>query len=150
MSSLPNLPSQQKRKQLSQQQQQKKSEISNFIIKTYRILEDRSNSETIQWTDKGNAFIVKNKDKFESEILPKYFKHKKFSSFVRQLNMYDFHKIRKEREIPIFKHKYFKEGCVDLLAKIKRKSGDDVMAQDGSDEQGMIGQQGNNGTMTFL
>jgi hypothetical protein len=25
---------------------------------------------------------------------------------VRQLNMYDFHKIRKEKEIPIFKHKY--------------------------------------------
>jgi hypothetical protein len=45
---------------------QKKSEISNFIIKTYRILEDPINSDIIQWTDEGNAFIVKNKDKFEN------------------------------------------------------------------------------------
>lgn len=75
-------------------------------MKTYRILEEKKNGHIIEWTDNGNCFIVKNKDLFENEILPKYFKHKKFSSFVRQLNMYDFHKIRKEKEIPIFKHKY--------------------------------------------
>ncbi len=74
-------------------------------MKTYKILEDKKNAHIIEWTDNGNCFIVKNKDLFENEILPKYFKHKKFSSFVRQLNMYDFHKIRKEKEIPIFKHK---------------------------------------------
>ena len=39
--------------------------------------------------------------------------------------MYDFHKIRKEKEIPIFKHKFFKMASFDLLHKIKRKSGDD-------------------------
>lgn len=64
-------------------------------MKTYKILEDKKNAHIIEWTDNGNCFIVKNKDLFENEILPKYFKHKKFSSFVRQLNMYDFHKIRK-------------------------------------------------------
>jgi hypothetical protein len=42
----------------------KKSEISNFIMKTYRILEDRRNSDIIEWTDEGTTFIVKNKDKF--------------------------------------------------------------------------------------
>jgi hypothetical protein len=83
----------------------RRQEISNFIMKTYKILEDKKNAHIIEWTDNGNCFIVKNKDLFENEILPKYFKHKKFSSFVRQLNMYDFHKIRKEKEIPIFKHK---------------------------------------------
>ena len=64
-------------------------------MKTYKILDDRRNSHIIEWTDNGSCFIVKNKELFENEILPKYFKHKKFSSFVRQLNMYDFHKIRK-------------------------------------------------------
>lgn len=59
------------------------------------ILKDKKNSSIVEWCDQGNCFIVKEKDRFSKEILPKYFKHCKFSSFVRQLNMYDFHKIRK-------------------------------------------------------
>lgn len=85
----------------------------------------------MEWTDEGNCFIVKDKEKFSREILPKYFKHSKFSSFVRQLNMYDFHKIRKEKEIPIFKHKYFKENCMDQLHKIKRKNGEEGREDEG-------------------
>ena len=46
--------------------------------------------------------------------------------------MYDFHKIRKEKEIPIFKHKYFKEGMLDQLHKIKRKNG-----EEGRDDEGV-------------
>ena len=35
--------------------------------------------------------------------------------------MYDFHKLRKEKEIQIFRHKYFKMNKKELLKKIKRK-----------------------------
>ncbi len=80
---------------MSKKRVHRKQDISNFIMKTYKILQEKKNNHVIEWTDNGNCFIVKNKDLFENEILPKYFKHKKFSSFVRQLNMYDFHKIRK-------------------------------------------------------
>jgi hypothetical protein len=44
--------------------------------------------------------------------------------------MYDFHKLRKEKEIPIFRHKYFKMNRRELLKKIHRKCVEDGAAED--------------------
>lgn len=50
----------------------------------------------ICWTPDQEAFII-NKEKimdFSNQVLAKYFKHSNYGSFVRQLNMYNFVKIR--------------------------------------------------------
>ena len=58
---------------------------SNFITKTYKILENSGHDDIIAWSQHGNSFIIKNIKKFEEDILPQYFKHSNFSSFVRQV-----------------------------------------------------------------
>lgn len=57
------------------------------------------------WNEEGTNFTIFDVEKFEQEILPVYFRHRNFSSFVRQLNMYDFHKIRNEQNKNIFEHR---------------------------------------------
>lgn len=45
----------------------------------------------------GTAFEVKDPRRLEQDILPKYFRHSRFQSLVRQLNFYSFKKISKVR-----------------------------------------------------
>lgn len=63
----------------------KKNEMPNFLLKLYRILETPEFNKIIEWGDNGRYFIVKNLNEFTEKILPQYYKHSNFSSFVRQV-----------------------------------------------------------------
>merc|ERR1712087_373779 len=86
--------------------------------------------DIISWSNDHYGFVVKNPEKFQNTVLPKFFKHNKFTSFVRQLNMYDFHKLRHKGEVKEFKHIYFCKHRPDLLHQIKRKTPEQVEAND--------------------
>ncbi|ORX83014.1 hypothetical protein K493DRAFT_307704 [Basidiobolus meristosporus CBS 931.73] len=104
---------------------------NNFVHKLHGMVIDKQYQHLISWNYSGTSFIVCNIMEFSREVLPKHFKHNNFSSFVRQLNMYGFHKVNKsprghrtlaENQIWEFSHPKFLRGRPDLLDDIKRKA----------------------------
>lgn len=102
---------------------------------------DTCDSKVACWAQDGETFIVKNTDVFEKSIIPQFFKHSKFSSFVRQLNFYGFRKIKYADTIKIdakleaetanfwrFRHEKFIRGKSELLIEIKRSNGHQTAA----------------------
>ena len=75
-------------KKIFKQEKKKKS----FLSKLYDILNNTAYKEIIYWNKEGGGIIIADVNKFSSMILPKYYNHNKYSSFVRQLNLYGFHK----------------------------------------------------------
>lgn len=64
----------------------------SFLCKLYDMLNDLDYRDIISWNKEGNGVIIRNITKLCKIVLPKFYKHKNYSSFVRQLNLYGFHK----------------------------------------------------------
>lgn len=83
--------------------------------------------------------VIVDAERFAAEIIPQYFKHNNFRSFVRQLNFYGFRKLRADSSAPgsaanasrwEFKHCNFRRGQPELLVQIRRAEHYDYAAPD--------------------
>ncbi|KAI2632391.1 hypothetical protein GGR54DRAFT_583298 [Hypoxylon sp. NC1633] len=101
-----------------------------FIHKLYNMLEDPNIQHLISWSTSAESFVMSPSHDF-SKVLAQYFKHTNISSFVRQLNMYGFHKVSDvfhtgspETALWEFKHGNgnFKRGDLVGLREIKRRA----------------------------
>lgn len=65
-----------------------KSVPAPFLTKTYQLVEDSYTDHIVSWGEDETTFVVWKPPEFARDLLPNYFKHNNFSSFVRQLNTY--------------------------------------------------------------
>jgi hypothetical protein len=73
--------------------------------------------DEIAWSEDGTNIVVRNAEKLAQVVLPRYFNHNQYASWVRALNAYDFRKTGSDR----WRHPSFLRGRPDLLPAIRRK-----------------------------
>ncbi|XP_062210420.1 heat stress transcription factor A-9-like [Phragmites australis] len=95
------------------------ADVAPFLTKVYDMVSDPATDAVISWGAGGGSFVIWDSHAFERDLLPRHFKHNHFTSFIRQLNTYGFHKVDPDR------WEWANEGFVKdqkhLLKTIKRK-----------------------------
>jgi len=109
-------------------------ELSSFV-------NDPNSDDLIRWSDSGSSFMVLDEEEFSKKLIPDLFKHNNYASFVRQLNMYGFHKVvgladgslktSEQRSKPPseYENPYFKRGQPDLMWLIQKPKSKNARAK---------------------
>ena len=102
---------------------------ASFPFKVFKILEHIDLAapqwkSIISWSDHGRSFRVHNRKKFESEIMPLYFKTNHYESFRKQLSIWGFKRINGVRhpDCGSYHHELFLRGNPSLCGKIERNA----------------------------
>jgi len=70
-----------------------KNHLPAFLNKLYGMVNSPETDPWVHWNEEGTSFIIPNHQELAERVLGRHFKHNNFASFVRQLNMYGFHKV---------------------------------------------------------
>ncbi|KAG6576237.1 HSF-type DNA-binding protein [Phytophthora cinnamomi] len=96
-------------------------EVAPFLKSLRRMLQDESDA-VLRWTPDGRAFEIHDMDEMMARVLPKYFKHCKYTSFQRQLNYFNFRKWTKSKAVVCtFSNDFFLRDQPELAWRITRK-----------------------------
>uniref|UniRef100_A0A7S4ATW8 HSF-type DNA-binding domain-containing protein n=1 Tax=Pseudo-nitzschia australis TaxID=44445 RepID=A0A7S4ATW8_9STRA len=98
-------------------------ELDDEAAKTFpqilmEILTNDEDSDTIAWLPHGRSFIIYKKKKFAAQVLVKYFKATKFTSFTRKLNRWGFTRVTRGTEMGSYFHKMFLRDNPELCLRM--------------------------------
>lgn len=94
--------------------------VPNFPAKMHAILSRKDLSDVVTWLPHGRAWRVLKPREFEVRVIPTYFEHNKFSSFIRQANGWGFRRITKGPDRNSYYHELFLRGIPHLSKGMKR------------------------------
>ena len=87
-----------------------------------RYVKEQDEGFCIQWCEDGKSFIIRNPDDFTRQVVPKFFKATKFSSFTRKLYRWGFRQINRgigPDDPIIFGNEFFQRDDESLIAKMR-------------------------------
>lgn len=89
-----------------------------FPQRLMEVLSNPANADIISWLDNGRGFVFRNKKIFALDVMPKYFKHSKFTSFTRKLNRWGFTRITRGPETGAYYHEFFQKDKLRLCMQM--------------------------------
>lgn len=104
--------------------------VPNFPAKMMAILSRPELSDIVTWLDHGRGWKVLKPRELEAKVLPTYFEHSKFSSFIRQANGWGFRRLTQGRDRNSYYNELFLRGLPHLCKDMKRHGVSEKQAAD--------------------
>jgi hypothetical protein len=104
--------------------------VPNFPAKMHSILSRPDLADIVAWMPHGRSWRVLKPREFEIRVIPTYFEHAKFSSFIRQANGWGFRRITQGRDRNSYYHEMFLRGLPHLCKMMKRPGVSEKQAAD--------------------
>ena len=105
-------------------ERRRKGRTGTFPQKLHQMLSDLEREEggieIASFLPHGRAFAIHKPRDFVKHVMPKYFRMSRFSSFQRQLNLYDFQRITEGPDKGSYYHELFVQGRPILSTMMKR------------------------------
>jgi len=87
-----------------------------FPFKLYEILADEGNKSAIEWVSDGRLWRIVSVAEMERHVLPKYFNHSKYQSFLRQVYRWGFKRYGSDRDC--YFHEAFRKDQPECTVKM--------------------------------
>lgn len=84
--------------------------------------DDKEGEFCVEWLKDGKSFVINNPDQFTRQVVPKFFKPTKFSSFTRKLYRWGFRQVNRgigPDEPIIFGNDHFQRDDAELMVKMR-------------------------------
>ena len=102
----------------------KSRKSQSFLSRLFDILSNSNYNSVISWDEEGKKVVIYDVTKLCKDILPKFYKHRNYSSFIRQLNLYGFHKYKGIIDnLEIYEHEAFNKNITkEQIRQVTKKA----------------------------